>query len=55
MGEDKVTPPPSEDLNRSSHSCNGYLATIRISCVDNTGIVAAIAQLLQGYGVNSEY
>ncbi len=53
MRADEVT--PDGDLIGSSHACNGHLATIRISCMDSTGIVAAIAQLLQGYGVNSEY
>ncbi len=43
------------DANGTSHDCNGYLATVLIMCVDTTGVVAAIAQLLQGHGLNSEY
>ncbi len=53
MCADKVT--RDGGSNGNSQSCKGYIATIRISCIDNTGIVAAVAQLLQGYGVNSEY
>jgi formyltetrahydrofolate deformylase len=29
-----------------------HLATLRVSCADRTGLVAALAQLLYGYGVN---
>ncbi len=46
---------PVVDTSGTSDECNGYIATIRILCMDTTGVVAAIAQLLQGYGVNSEY
>ncbi len=43
------------DTNGTSHACNECIATIRVLCIDTTGVVAAIAQLLQGCGVNSEY
>ncbi|KAG5182528.1 hypothetical protein JKP88DRAFT_318353 [Tribonema minus] len=33
-------------------AANPYLATLRVKCKDKIGVVAAVAQLLFGYGIN---